>query len=191
MRKIVIANITDLMQCAGAEHYYCKYEIIDNIELISGHLYDFDRLGVYGHNELSYRPSRERAIEMVKKDNGGKVDDYQVDKLIEFGTTRFHSLHDIKKVLEETFPGYEIIISKNDNVSEFWNSYLHEEYRMAFDELPSEDKKEIFNAIIEKPYYYDRYTDSAKYNAMFVLCNTVTSKNEHLAKLIKEHNKKD
>ena len=190
MRKIVIANVTDLMMYADGEHYYCKYEVMDNVEFIDGHLYDFDHLGVYGHNDLWYKPSLEYATKMVKKDNAGKVVEYQIEDLMKYGTTRFQYLHDIKKALEEQFPDHEIIISKNDKVSEFWNSYLHEEYRMAFNELPSKDKEEIFNEIMENPSSYDRYADWAKYDAMFVYCY---KHHEHprLAHLIKEHNKKD
>lgn len=190
MRKIVIADITDLMQCADGEHYYCKYQVMDNLEFINEHLYDFDHLGVYSHDELLFKPSREYAIEMVKKDNGGKLVDYQVEDLMEYGTSRFRYLHDIKKSLEEQFPDHEIIISKNGNVSEFWDSYLHEEYRMAFNDLPSKDKEEIFKEIMEDPSFYDRYADWAKYDAMFVYCYR-KHKHPQLAQLIKEHNKKD
>lgn len=193
MRKIVIANVTDFAGCVGAEHYYCKYQVVDNVEFISEHLYDFNRLGIYSYDELSYIPSLEYAIEMVKKDNNGELGElgaFQVEKLMEFGTTRFRYLHDIKKTLEELFPLYDIIISKDYEVGEFWNCYLHENYRIAFDELPSKDKEEIFNEIMEDPFFYERYTDCAKYDAMFVHCFR-KSEYPHLARLIKEHNEKD
>lgn len=76
------------------------------------------------------------------------------------------------------------------DVTDFWNSYLHEEYRMAFNELSDTTKKEIFDAIMEDPTFYDRYTDSAKYDKMFVDCFR-KGLHSKLAHLIKEHNKKD
>lgn len=190
MRKIVIADVTDFAGCVGSEHYYCKYQVMDNVEFISGHLYEFDTLGVYSHDDLWYKPSREYAEKMVLKDNDGIMSEDQVEDLVERGTTRFEYLHDIKRELENQFPDCEIIIAKDRSVSDFWNSYLHEEYRMAFNELSDNTKKEIFDTIMEDPTFYDRYTDSAKYDKMFVDCFR-KGRYSKLAQLIKEYNKKN
>lgn len=173
MRKLIIANIESLEGCAGAEHYYCKYKEITSVELIYKYITEYDNLLLYGGEDLWYNPTKEYAHELALKDNNmleGEHTNDDMESIMHYGTGRFKFMHDIKKTLEEKFPDTEIIITKDNSIKKFWESYMHEQYRIEFFTLPKQRQEEIYRFIMgdEKADYYMNWTDSARFDKMFI-----------------------
>ena len=185
--EVIIANITSYIGISSdAEHYYCKYEKVNTVELLD-RLYNYHRLSVYGSNELKYYPTQEEALMLVRKDNYGRstdTDEYKATWYMEDGTIRFPSAHAITNELHKKFPDANIIIAVDDSINSYKSLMLHEEYYILFDELSPEKQNKIIKFFSGNDF--DRYNTAARRH--YFLCKIFSNKLEEkfvaIAKLL-------
>lgn len=154
--KTIIANITSYIGIsADAVHYYCRYKELSQIELCE-HLYGtFDRISGVTINgtDLLRKATQEEAEKLADSP-------FEVLDMVEYGTIRFDSVHQITEELRRKFPDNNLIITMNDSTREYVSSMLHEEYYRLFDELTKQQQETIIHHFVENSY--DRYNDYYK-----------------------------
>lgn len=156
--KSTVANITThigISADAVHYHYCCRYKELSQLELCDNMYAPFDRISGVTINgtDLLRKVSEEEAEKL--SDSPSEVLD-----MVEYGTIRFESVHQITEALRNQFPDKNLIITMHDSVKEYISSMLHEEYYRLYDTLTREQQENIIHHFVDN--MFERYNDYYK-----------------------------
>ena len=136
--------------CSDAEHWYAKY--ITDFKSANECL-AVEGTSVYGWDEeLKFYPTREEAIELIKKENqvigaSKEIKEWQIQEIMDKGTIRFSSILDIVKNCRKDFPKSILVFSIRGSQKEFkkWLIGMYE----SKEETYKNTAEEIIKSLVE------------------------------------------
>lgn len=161
--KTTVANITSYIGIsADAEHYYCRYRELSQTELCEYIHGTYERLygATINGTDLLRKVTEEEAEQLA-------ASPCEVLDMVEYGTIRFVSVHQITEELRRQFPESNLIITMHESVKEYVSSMLHEEFYRLFDSLTREQQEKILHHF--GGHDFDRYND--RYKRQELLCH--------------------